>query len=76
MYYTHLKVKLIRLACPEAPHDFWMMFAMQTFIDGVIDCELQQHTKISSEALLYALEFEAANPAYQYINGFILSHCS
>ena len=34
--------RLIRLAYPEAPEDFRMRFAMQTFTDGVRDSELQQ----------------------------------
>ena len=34
--------RLIRLAYPEAPEDFRIRLAVQTFIDGTGDCELQQ----------------------------------
>ena len=34
--------RLIRLAYPVAPEDFHMRFAIQTFIGGIGDCELQQ----------------------------------
>ena len=45
------------------------------------DCELQQVLQMvkhwnSSEALVYALNFEAAKSASCYINGFVPSHCS
>ena len=57
--------RLIRLAYPEAPKDFRIRFAVQTFIDGIGDCELHQVLRTarhrnSSEALVHALEFEAA----------------
>ena len=86
--YTHLDVykrqsidRLIRLAYPEAPEDFRIRFAVQTFIDGIGDCELQQVLRMarhrdSSEALVHALEFEAAKSASRYINGFVPSGCS
>ena len=58
--------RLIRLACPEAPEDFRIRFAVQTFIDGIRDCELQQVLRMarhrnSSESLVDALEFEAVS---------------
>ena len=73
--------RLIRLAYPEVPEDFQTSFAMQTFIDGIGDCELQQVLRMarhlnSSEALVHALEFEAAKSASCYINGFVPSRCS
>ena len=45
------------------------------------DCELQQVLRMSrhrnsSEALVHALEFEAAKSASRYINGFVPSHCN
>ena len=57
--YTHLDVyKRQRLAYPEAPEDFRIRFAVQTFIDGIRDCELQQVLRMarhrnSSEALVH-----------------------
>ena len=73
--------RFIRLAYPEAPDDFRIRFAVQTFIDGIGDCELQQVLRMarhrnSSEALVHALEFEAAKSASRYINGFVPSRCS
>ena len=52
--------RLIRLAYPEAPEDFRIRFTVQTFIDGIGDCELQQVLRMarhrdSSEALVHAL---------------------
>ena len=54
--------RLIRLAYTEAPEDFRKRFAVQTFIDGVGDCELQHVLRMArhrnrSEALVHTVEF-------------------
>ena len=63
------------------PEDFRIRFAVQTFIDGIGDCELQQVLRMarhrnSSEALVHAPEFEAAKSASHYINGLVPSYCA
>ena len=60
--------RLIRLAYREVPEDFRTSFAMQTFTAGVQDNELQQVLRMtryqsSADALVYALQFEAAKSA-------------
>ena len=81
MYKRQSIDRLIRLAYPEAPEDFRTSFAMQTFTAGVRDNEIQQVLRMarhqnSSEALVHALECEAAKSASHYSNGYIPSHCS
>ena len=71
--------RLIRLAYPKAPEDFRMRFAVQKFIHGIGDCKFQQvllmeRHRNNSEALVQALEYEAAKSPSPYINGFMLSH--
>ena len=56
--------RLIILAYPEAPENFGIRSGVQTFIDSIGDCELQQVLRMarhrnSSEALVHVLEFEA-----------------
>ncbi|KAJ8942552.1 hypothetical protein NQ318_021954 [Aromia moschata] len=57
--------RLIHLAYPQAPKEFLEQIGIQTFIDGLVDTEMQQalrlgrHTTIS-DALIAALEFKAA----------------
>ena len=58
----------------------WLFVVPCSFV-CLSDCELQQVLRIarrrnSSEALVHALEFEAAKSASRYINGFMPSHCS
>ncbi|KAJ8948858.1 hypothetical protein NQ318_013511, partial [Aromia moschata] len=60
--------RLIHLAYPQAPKEFIEQIGIQTFIDGLVDTEMQQalrlgrHTTIS-DALVAALEFKAAKEA-------------
>ncbi|KAJ8962691.1 hypothetical protein NQ318_001088 [Aromia moschata] len=60
--------RLIHLAYPQAPKEFLEQIGIQTFIDGLLDSEMQQalrlgrHTTIS-DALIAALEFKAAKEA-------------
>ncbi|KAJ8934212.1 hypothetical protein NQ318_021637 [Aromia moschata] len=60
--------RLIHLAYPQAPKEFLEQIGIQTFIDGLVDTEMQQvlrlgrHTTIS-DALVAALEFKAAKEA-------------
>ncbi|KAJ8952772.1 hypothetical protein NQ318_008089, partial [Aromia moschata] len=60
--------RLIHLAYPQAPKEFLEQIGIQTFIDGLLDTEMQQalrlgrHTTIS-DALIAALEFKAAKEA-------------
>ncbi|KAJ8962270.1 hypothetical protein NQ318_018249 [Aromia moschata] len=60
--------RLIHLAYPQAPKEFLEQIGIQTFIDGLVDIEMQQalrlgrHTTIS-DALVAALEFKAAKEA-------------
>ncbi|KAJ8958720.1 hypothetical protein NQ318_016448 [Aromia moschata] len=60
--------RLIHLAYPQAPKEFLEQIVIQTFIDGLVDTEMQQalrlgrHTTIS-DALIAALEFKAAKEA-------------
>ncbi|KAJ8939220.1 hypothetical protein NQ318_014921, partial [Aromia moschata] len=60
--------RLIHLAYPQAPKEFLEQIGIQTFIDGLVDTEMQQalrlgrHTTIS-DALIAALEFKAAKEA-------------
>ena len=57
--------RLTQLAYPEAPEDFKEQLAVQVFIDGLRDSEIQKtlrltHFKRSGEALVRSLEVEAA----------------
>ncbi|KAJ8946046.1 hypothetical protein NQ318_005524 [Aromia moschata] len=60
--------RLIHLAYPQAPKEFLEQIGIQTFIDGLLDTEMQQalrlgrHTTIS-DVLVAALEFKAAKEA-------------
>ncbi|KAJ8945016.1 hypothetical protein NQ318_016261 [Aromia moschata] len=60
--------RLIHLAYPQAPKEFLEQIGIQTFINGLVDTEMQQalrlgrHTTIS-DALVAALEFKAAKEA-------------
>ncbi|KAJ8948861.1 hypothetical protein NQ318_013514 [Aromia moschata] len=60
--------RLIHLANPQAPKEFLEQIGIQTFIDGLVDFEMQQalrlgrHTTIS-DALVAALEFKDAKEA-------------
>ncbi|KAJ8945976.1 hypothetical protein NQ318_017092 [Aromia moschata] len=60
--------RLIHLAYPQAPKEFLEQIGIQTFIDGLVDTEMQQalrlgrHTTIC-DALIAALEFKAAKEA-------------
>ncbi|KAJ8934750.1 hypothetical protein NQ318_004600 [Aromia moschata] len=60
--------RLVHLAYPQAPKEFLEQIGIQTFIDGLVDTEMQQalrlgrHTTIS-DALIAALEFKAAKEA-------------
>ncbi|KAJ8945581.1 hypothetical protein NQ318_010438 [Aromia moschata] len=60
--------RLIHLAYPQAPKEFLEQIGIQTFIDGLLDTEMQQalrlgrHTTIS-DVLVAALEFKAAKGA-------------
>ncbi|KAJ8952765.1 hypothetical protein NQ318_008081 [Aromia moschata] len=60
--------RLIHLAYPQAPKEFLEQIGIQTFIDGLLDTEMQQalllgrHATIS-DALIAALEFKAAKEA-------------
>ncbi|KAJ8947968.1 hypothetical protein NQ318_021066 [Aromia moschata] len=60
--------RLVHLAYPRAPKQFIEQIGIQTFIDGLVDTEMQQalrlgrHTTIS-DALIAALEFKAAKEA-------------
>ncbi|KAJ8938052.1 hypothetical protein NQ318_013960 [Aromia moschata] len=60
--------RLIHLAYPQAPKEFLEQIGIQTFIDGLVDTEMQQalrlgrHTTIS-DSLIAALEFKAAKEA-------------
>ncbi|KAJ8944788.1 hypothetical protein NQ318_003656 [Aromia moschata] len=57
--------RLIHLAYPQAPKEFLEQIGIQTFIDGLLDTEMQQalrlgrHTTIS-DALIAALEFKSS----------------
>ncbi|XP_044745097.1 golgin subfamily A member 6-like protein 7 [Coccinella septempunctata] len=56
---------LIQLAYPEAPEGFKEQLAVQTFIDGLKDIEIQRTLRLTSfkrcsEALVRSLEVEAA----------------
>ncbi|KAJ8935252.1 hypothetical protein NQ318_016109 [Aromia moschata] len=61
-------VRLIHLAYPQTPKEFLEQIGIQTFIDGLLDTEMQQalrlgrHTTIS-DVLVAALEFKAAKEA-------------
>ncbi|KAJ8932556.1 hypothetical protein NQ318_004710 [Aromia moschata] len=60
--------RLVHLAYPQAPKEFLEQIGIQTFIDGLLDTEMQQalrlgrHTTIC-DALIAALEFKAAKEA-------------
>ncbi|KAJ8933863.1 hypothetical protein NQ318_019388 [Aromia moschata] len=60
--------RLIHLAYPQAPKEFLDQIGIQTFIDGLLDTEMQQalrlgrHTTIS-DVLVAVLEFKAAKEA-------------
>ncbi|KAJ8957234.1 hypothetical protein NQ318_007798 [Aromia moschata] len=60
--------RLVHLAYPQALKEFLEQIGIQTFIDGLVDIEMQQalrigrHTTIS-DALIAALEFKAAKEA-------------
>ncbi|KAJ8936913.1 hypothetical protein NQ318_010940 [Aromia moschata] len=60
--------RLVHLAYPQAPKEFLEQIGIQTFIDGLLDTEMQQalrlgrHTMIC-DALIAALEFKAAKEA-------------
>ncbi|KAJ8952345.1 hypothetical protein NQ318_017239 [Aromia moschata] len=61
-------LRLIHLAYPQAPKEFLEQIDIQTFIDGLVDTEMQQtlrlgrHTTIS-DALVADLDFKAAKEA-------------
>jgi Zinc knuckle len=62
--------RLVRQAYPTAPDDFLQQLAVQSFIDGLRDCETQQALRLArhkelGEVLAHALEFEAAKQASQ-----------
>ncbi|KAJ8956467.1 hypothetical protein NQ318_010781 [Aromia moschata] len=60
--------RLVHLAYTQAPKEFLKQIGIQTFIDGLLDTEMQQalrlgrHTTIS-DVLVAALEFKAAKEA-------------
>ncbi|KAJ8951067.1 hypothetical protein NQ318_003765 [Aromia moschata] len=60
--------RLVHLAYPQAPKEFLEQIGIQTFIDGLLDTEMQQglrlgrHTTIS-DVLVAALEFKTAKEA-------------
>ncbi|KAJ8962150.1 hypothetical protein NQ318_018107 [Aromia moschata] len=71
VYQSQIKTdieRLVHLAYPQAPKEFLEQIGIQTFIDGLVDTEMQQalrlgrHTTIS-DALVAALEFKAAKEA-------------
>lgn len=60
--------RLVRQAYPTAPDDFLEQLAVQSFIDGLRDCEAQQALRLAraknlGDVLAHALEFEAAKQA-------------
>ncbi|KAJ8941031.1 hypothetical protein NQ318_015507, partial [Aromia moschata] len=60
--------RLIHLAYPQAPKEFLEQIGIQTFIDGLVDTEMQQALRLGrhatiSDALIAALEFKAAKEA-------------
>ncbi|KAJ8933601.1 hypothetical protein NQ318_023119 [Aromia moschata] len=60
--------RLIHLAYPQAPKEFLEQIGIQTFIDGLLDTEMQQALRLGrhatiSDALIAALEFKAAKEA-------------
>ncbi|KAJ8952775.1 hypothetical protein NQ318_008092 [Aromia moschata] len=62
--------QLVHLAYPQAPKDFLEQISIHTFIDELVDTEMQQalrlgrHTQVRvSDALVAALEFKAAKEA-------------
>nr|XP_023016552.1 uncharacterized protein LOC111505893 [Leptinotarsa decemlineata] len=60
--------RLVRLAYPEAPDTFTHWISVHSVIDGVRDTELHQSLrmirhKTLNDAIIYALEFEAAKNA-------------
>ena len=60
--------RLVHLAFPDAPENMIQALAIQRFIQGMRDSEIQQalriaHTKTLSDALSIALEHEAAKQA-------------
>ncbi|KAJ8946169.1 hypothetical protein NQ318_004422 [Aromia moschata] len=60
--------RLIHLAYPQAPKEFLEQIGIQTFIDGLLDSEMQQALRLGrhatiSDALIAALEFKAAKEA-------------
>ncbi|KAJ8962742.1 hypothetical protein NQ318_001140, partial [Aromia moschata] len=60
--------RLIHLAYPRAPKEFLEQIGIQTFIDGLVDTEMQQALRLGrhatiSDALIAALEFKAAKEA-------------
>ncbi|KAJ8933461.1 hypothetical protein NQ318_011284 [Aromia moschata] len=67
--------RLVHLAYPQAPKEFLEQIGIQTFIDGLLDTEMQQalrlgrHTTIS-DALIAALEFKAVKEAVQHDERF------
>ncbi|KAJ8946359.1 hypothetical protein NQ318_010124 [Aromia moschata] len=70
--------RLIHLAYPQAPKEFLEQISIQTFIDGLVDTEMQQalrlgrHTTIC-DALIAALEFKAAKEASRSYKSLIAS---
>ncbi|KAJ8952779.1 hypothetical protein NQ318_008096, partial [Aromia moschata] len=60
--------RLVHLAYPQAPKEFLEQIGIQTFIDGLVDTEMQQALRLGrhatiSDALIAALEFKAAKEA-------------
>ncbi|KAJ8952318.1 hypothetical protein NQ318_017212 [Aromia moschata] len=60
--------RLVHLAYPQAPKEFLEQIGIQTFIDGLLDTEMQQALRLGryttiSDALIAALEFKAAKEA-------------
>ncbi|KAJ8943097.1 hypothetical protein NQ318_009171 [Aromia moschata] len=60
--------RLVHLAYPQTPKEFFEQIGIQTFIDGLVDIEMQQALRLGrhntiSDALVAALEFKAAKEA-------------
>ncbi|KAJ8936232.1 hypothetical protein NQ318_010647 [Aromia moschata] len=60
--------RLIHLAYPQAPKEFLEQIGIQTFIDGLVDTEMQQALRLGrhghdQDALIAVLEFKAAKEA-------------
>ncbi|KAJ8952818.1 hypothetical protein NQ318_008139 [Aromia moschata] len=75
--------RLVHLAYPHAPKEFLEQIGIQTFINGLLDTEMQQdlrlgrHTTIS-DALIAAMEFKAAKEAsrsYKHLVRQVFDEC-